>query len=320
MIPIPITLNTTHYWSEKNKEKYKLYWSGSDTEDLFNKNITYIRKYKNDFKDWAYLSREITYSYNNKGIRCDFDITENFDFSKYTVFLGCSHVEGIGTTNDETISELYSKKTNEKVINFGCGGASNEVIYHNLCWLLAQSKRPKNIIIIWSYPSRSAMIFPASKGAGNKSRISLHHVSSAILEIPEIAAQTKSYFKKPYFTEYTIIQSCLYFELVKEFNKTTNIHDFNIFSGREIFENTPHFPHELIHRFEDDFLFWKETQNYISTTLHESENFGKTVSQLYGRDLTTNYYQAPRGHGHIHGHYGVDVNKKIVSYIINKLS
>lgn len=326
MIPLPITLNTTYHWSNKDEiKKYKLYWSGSDTEDLFNKNISYIKKYKGDFRDWTYLSNEITYCYNNKGFRCDFDITENFDFSEYTVFLGCSHVEGIGTENRCTIPELYSKKTNEKVINLGCGGASNEVIYHNLCWLLAQSPKPKKIILIWSYPSRSSMVFPVDSIADNdKCRVSLFHVPTSYHEAVAKIPQIKSYYKPPYFTDHNIIQSCLYFELIKELSKTTKIYDFNIFSGREVFEDTPGFSKEIISRFENDFVFWENTQSYILNTLRNTDNFGKTISLLYGRDLVMNYNQSPSAiastFAHIHGHYGIAVNKKIVDYIIDNSS
>ena len=130
-------------------EKY----TGTDTEELYKATAKFCRKAE---FNWRWRNEEITYTYNNCGLRMNEHIHDDYDFSETYVVLGCSFVEGVGCAEDETISAWIQKLTGVKTLNFGNGGTGCDVVFYNAMWLASRPRRPKKIFILWPSPSRFA--------------------------------------------------------------------------------------------------------------------------------------------------------------------
>lgn len=322
MIRLPFSFYHTLPFSMKSPKYDVQEWSGSDTPELFEENLNYIAKHKKIFGDWNFETAEIKYFYNNIGMRIPFSIDADFDFSKYTVFLGCSHVEGVGVQDWATIPSLYENLTGNPTLNFGCGGASNEMIYHNLSWLLSQKTKPKQIIIIWSYAHRESMVLPVEdkKLEPDNMRLFVRMISAPRLA-DEYSANPiiKKYVNNEYFTQQILMKSCLYFKLVDEFKKYNSIADFNFFDP-----NIIRMPKDVADKFEKDHTFWVDESSTIHAQITRSVEtckLGKALGVNYGRDfIIGNYNIPPNKIKYWAGHYGALPNKKIVNYIIDNLS
>ena len=129
-----------------NKKQNWLYGS-PDVEQAYEKACKAgIPKY------WRYHADNIVYNMNSDGFRSpEFDTV---DWKNSYVIIGCSHIQGIGTTYDNTIGEVISRKLNAPVINLGVGGISNEVIYNNILKQITTYGKAKGYFILWTYPNR----------------------------------------------------------------------------------------------------------------------------------------------------------------------
>jgi hypothetical protein len=124
--------------------KYK--WFDQDTEDLYNKNL------KDQPEDWYYRTKKVEYNINSAGYR-----TKEFsdiNWSKSIVIFGCSHVFGVGTAEEDTISAQLQYMLNVPVINLGSTGASSLFTLHNSVLLSEAYPTPKAVVSIWSSPYR----------------------------------------------------------------------------------------------------------------------------------------------------------------------
>ena len=126
-------------------------YTGTDTPELYAHTAKFCRKVG---FDWRWLNEEITYTYNNCGLRMSEHIHDDYDFSETYVVLGCSFVEGIGCPEDETISAWIQKLTGFKTLNFGNGGSGCDIVFYNAVWLASRPKPPKKIFILWPAPTR----------------------------------------------------------------------------------------------------------------------------------------------------------------------
>lgn len=304
------------YINEKYLEKSTVFWSGSDSEEQYNRNLNYFNKYKNVSGKWGYEDKRITYTYNNLGVRCDFNINKDFDFSKYTVFVGCSHVEGVGVKNKHTIPEQYKELCDEPTLNFGIGGSGQESIYHTVCWLLAQKRRPKRIIILWSYSHRQLFLLP---NLIDKNRTYIRNtVGDIATEFPR-SPHLKSYVNPEYFLEQALLKNCLYLNIINSFKETCEIFDFDFFeintnhyldeSTQERFNADKEYMHEIKIAFEKD--------KRLSV---KNKTLGSVVSSWWARDAFCIDYNLPPEKSTFGGHYGIEFNRRLAQYIIKNIT
>jgi len=101
-----------------------LYWTGSDTKELWQKNM-------NDTNNCHYFKKNgwddefaITYEFNSNGFRYrEFD-----EFPPY-IAVGCSFTSGIGLPVEKTWPHLLSKLVDNPIANLGIGGASLDTCF-----------------------------------------------------------------------------------------------------------------------------------------------------------------------------------------------
>lgn len=95
-------------------------------------------------------NKEINYRYSSMGYR-DHEWPENL--SNVVWCVGDSFTVGIGQPFEETWPQLLQKKINERCLNIGEDGCSNDTIAlktQEICKLY----NPKNVVVMWSYFSR----------------------------------------------------------------------------------------------------------------------------------------------------------------------
>lgn len=297
-------------------------WASTDSQEQYGKNLGYIKKWHKVFGDWPYENAEISYHYNNLGMRCDVDCDLDFDYSKYTVFLGCSHVEGVGVIKSQTIPAIYEQLTGEPTLNFGIGGAGQESIYHLICWLLAQNKRPKKIIVLWSYNHRQLFILPPheNNNIGTKHPYVRNTVGDIVFELSQ-APVIKEYVKPKYFLEQALLKNSMFVKIVDGFKQMHEIHDFDIFAQ----ELNPHLPEHISEKFANDKQVAKDYCKAIideRTIAQKDGTLGKVLAKYHARDVfLSNYNGLPTDFNNVWGgHYGVAVNTRIANYIISKIT
>jgi len=131
-------------------------WKPSSTVnfyDLDNKQL-YLENCNQLGKDWVWFDTPIEYSFNSHGYRmkefCD------IDYDNYIAVLGCSFSFGLGLPLEETFAYKISRELNCDLVNAAITGSSNKSIVQNLFRVLAFEKRPKQVIINWTYIGRNS--------------------------------------------------------------------------------------------------------------------------------------------------------------------
>lgn len=123
---------------QKNLPYTEWKYCGKDTEETFSLNS----KLSDD--NWYYKNNSVVYTLNSFGYR-----TKNFneiDWENAIVIFGCSNVQGVGVTDEHTVSYFLEKEMNMPVVNMGVGGASNDFHIHNSTVLLSQYPKPKAVL------------------------------------------------------------------------------------------------------------------------------------------------------------------------------
>ena len=121
-------------------------WFDQDTKELYEINL------KDQPEDWYYRSSRVEYNLNSAGYR-----TKEFNqinWSKSIVIFGCSHVFGVGTSEEDTISGQLERITNCPVINLGSAGSSSLFTLHNSILLNDSYPTPKAVVSLWTSPYR----------------------------------------------------------------------------------------------------------------------------------------------------------------------
>jgi hypothetical protein len=119
-----------------------LLFSGSDKEKLFYKNRKKLGK------DWEYRDKHITYNYNEYGFR-----TKLFDkiaWQDSVVILGCSHVEGTGLAEEDTIAVQLEHIIGMPVVNLGLSATAVDIAAWNSLILHEHYPHPKAIVQLWT--------------------------------------------------------------------------------------------------------------------------------------------------------------------------
>lgn len=109
--------------------------------------------------DWPYYTLEDDfYCFNSYGYRTPHEFEELEDGS-FDIAIGCSFVESIGVRYHESWVHHYEKYYNRPLINLGKGGATNTYTKLNLfAWLNSNKPKPRNVIILWTEPTRETYI------------------------------------------------------------------------------------------------------------------------------------------------------------------
>lgn len=121
-----------------------LHWHGTDTKDLFTKNLK-----ENRDSVRTYLSTPVLYNINEYGFRTVFD----FDNSESIITLGCSHTFGVGNRENEIWPYYLSQNLNLKLYNLGVpGGAMSSCFRVLTSWI--DKIRPKLVILFEPHSAR----------------------------------------------------------------------------------------------------------------------------------------------------------------------
>jgi hypothetical protein len=139
--------NLHSYWQENvfphgsPMRNMSVYWSGTDSKENF---LLNPRK--------GYTETSIVYNYNSYGFR-----TPEFNLESTRpklFFLGCSHVEGIGLREEDTLAyKVFKHYPDYDCYNLGIGGSSGDTVARtltNICGLLT----PSIVYILWPDISR----------------------------------------------------------------------------------------------------------------------------------------------------------------------
>lgn len=133
-----------HYHTRDSNQT--LFWSGTDQQDLFNKNLQDQEKRKYlENNNWL---DSITYSFNKHGFRA-----EVFDDRPAGLALGCSFTEGVGLKIHQVWPSVLSNMLNMHVWNLGIGGAAFDTVFRILDYYLPKFN-PKFICILMPPPNR----------------------------------------------------------------------------------------------------------------------------------------------------------------------
>lgn len=138
-------------------------YMGGDTKEL------YLANLKTQPQDWYYRTHAITYTLNQQGYRLEQEL-DAIDWANATVIFGCSNVFGDGIKQEHTISAQLQTLIKEPVVNLGIGGASAELIRHNITLLLEYYPKPKRIVVLWPDRTRTVSYehnYPAIHGSWN---------------------------------------------------------------------------------------------------------------------------------------------------------
>ena len=176
--------------------------------------------------NWRWLNQSIEYTFNDKGFRCNFEFDDNFDFSNYIVVLGCSHVTGVGSPMEETVTEQLSNITKYPVINMGVPGASNSLIFQNLVWILSRKYKPKKIVVIWTSLYRDTIYTQKMK----RIQINASRKDNYSLERKEFS----NYMSSEYITDYLERVSLSHYEMVSHMSNI-DVYAFDFFNTSSLF-------------------------------------------------------------------------------------
>lgn len=134
-------LNT--YWGRSHYHRNKnstLFWLPSDSKENYQQNCKQIsRRALLEKNGW--IDREITYSFNEHGYRCD-----SFDLPCDTLFAGCSQTMGIGLPLDVLWASRIAEYLEIPYHNISCGGSDWQHVAQRLCYWVPILK-PKTVIL-----------------------------------------------------------------------------------------------------------------------------------------------------------------------------
>lgn len=124
-------------------------WFSSDTYELFLENIK-NNKQQLINNDW--LDKEIHYDINSLGFR-----GPEFNLSPSIMFLGCSHVFGVGICYNETWPYILSQELNLQCLNLGTNGSSNDTAFR-MAYSYIPKYNPTIVVLLSPNESRLEII------------------------------------------------------------------------------------------------------------------------------------------------------------------
>lgn len=125
-----------------SKQNQTLYWSGSDCQTLWEKNMN-IPKFYDYLKRMKWDNDQaIEYKFNSHGFRED-----NFDQRDNHLAIGCSFTEGVGLRKDQIWPSKLTNLIGNHVWNLGIGGASADTCFRILNYYIKMLK-PKSVFLL----------------------------------------------------------------------------------------------------------------------------------------------------------------------------
>jgi len=130
-------------WGQSHHIKHKnstVLWLPSDTEERYKKHIA-NKETKQLLELNGWLDKEITYSFNEYGYRCD-----SFNIPCEMLFVGCSQTIGVGISLDTFWASRVAEQLNVPYHNIACGGADWQHVAQRLCYWIPILK-PKTVVL-----------------------------------------------------------------------------------------------------------------------------------------------------------------------------
>lgn len=125
----------------KNQTLY--YDHGASDEHIF------LQKNKEKFgPNWYYYDKKITYVYNDLGFRAK--SLSRIDWSNSIVMFGCSCVEGVGNTLEDSVCGQLEKILQIPVINLGVSGSAVDLACRNSLVMHECYPHPKAVVHMWT--------------------------------------------------------------------------------------------------------------------------------------------------------------------------
>lgn len=101
------------------------------------------------------FDRSVTYTLNSQGYRCP--EWQHIDWANSYLLFGCSVVQGVGLSDDQTLDRSLERLLGYPVINLGVGGGSLPFILANSYKLIDSGVTPRGVILVSPEPSRLAL-------------------------------------------------------------------------------------------------------------------------------------------------------------------
>lgn len=108
--------------------------------------ILNVKKVKSKFHNKLYRE-DNSYGYRSREFN-------TYEWGNSILFLGCSHVYGMGNYIEDTIPYLITKLSGETTINMGICGGSIDTVYHNTFALIEKGYIPKQVVVLWPQAQR----------------------------------------------------------------------------------------------------------------------------------------------------------------------
>lgn len=134
-----------------NCANYIGYWAGNDDEQLYDYNIK-TRYNEMASNGWVDTKKHIVYKFNNWGFR-----SQTFTSTGGIMFLGCSHVVGIGLPEHETFSHIVSVNLNLNLYRMGIGAGSNDAAFRVADYWIPKLK-PTCVVMVQTYNWRLELL------------------------------------------------------------------------------------------------------------------------------------------------------------------
>lgn len=134
-----------------NCANYVGYWAGNDDEQLYDRNIK-TRYREMESNGWLNSKQRIVYKFNRWGFR-----SEDFDTTGGIMFLGCSHVVGIGLPEHDTFSHIVSTRLKLPLYRMGVGGGSNDAAFRIADYWIPVLK-PSCVVMTQTYSWRLELL------------------------------------------------------------------------------------------------------------------------------------------------------------------
>jgi hypothetical protein len=126
-------------------------WSGNDSEQLYDHNMK-TRHSEMEANGWVDTKKHIVYKFNEWGFRSD-----AFESTGGIMFLGCSHVVGIGLPEHDTFSHIVSVNLNLNLYRMGIGAGSNDAAFRVADYWIPKLK-PTYVVMVQTYNWRLELV------------------------------------------------------------------------------------------------------------------------------------------------------------------
>jgi hypothetical protein len=220
----------------------------SDNELNFKKNL------KIKPKDWYYRNCNLSYIYNRHGHRCH-EIKE-VDFTNYILFVGDSHVEGIGLELKRTFPYLTSQKLGLSYYNLGQGATGIDYMLFNILSWISRYPKPRYIFCYWSDPTRFLSIKMAN-GVEILDQMMINHAMPEADKHVLVYGEMGGYFRTKHWLASNLLRTVL---------DNHNIPFYNFYCGHP----EQHYNSPLIERILPKFNYDRARDDHYGIETHKA--------------------------------------------------